>query len=724
MSTTMPDGDGCEATLTLLVVDDDVSTRMMTRAFLERAGFAIEEAGDGAEALRQLEAVRPDLILLDVDMPVMDGFETCQRLRSLEGYRHVPVLMLTGLDNDQAISRAYEVGATDFASKPINWSLLCHRLRYMLRASGVARELDKSRSGLAAAQQIARLGDWELNPATGEMRWSDELYRILGRVPGADRPTLAQFTTLTRASDMARFEAAIEEARDGSGRASLDMAISIDDRSARHVRQDIVRSEEVGARGLRLRGVVQDFTERRRSERRIQQLAFYDALTRLPNRVRFNDTLTRAVAKADGVDGRGGIAVLYLDLDDFKRINDTLGHAAGDALLQQAARRLAASVQTGQGEGARVMAARMGGDEFTVLVTGVDEVERLQRLAAAVVEALSAPFELRGQAVVSTPSVGIALHDGSLTPEGLLRNAEQAMYAAKRDLKGSIRVHDESMDAETQRTFAVDVQLRGALERKELAIHYQPQLDLRTGDPYACEALLRWNSTTLGPIAPDEFIPLAEENGCILEIGAWVLEQACRDAMSWSRRHLPIAGVAVNVSVLQFMQTGFVSQVSDVLARTGLEPHRLELEITESLLATDTESAVATLKALKRIGVTLSIDDFGTGYSSLSQIKHFPIDRIKIDRSFVQDLDTDPQNAAIARAVIAMGRSLGLRVLAEGVETEAHLSWLIEAGCDEIQGYWLGRPRPARELGSDLERIDALLRGLDRDWPAALRKAG
>ena len=707
----------------LLLVDDDVSTRMMARAYLERAGFTVEEAGDGAEALERLDTVCPDLILLDVDMPVLDGFETCTRLRERDAFRHVPVLMLTGLDNDEAISRAYEVGATDFASKPINWSLLCHRLRYMLRASQSARELDKSRSGLAAAQRIARLGDWELDPTSGDMRWSDEVYRIFGRVPDGGVPTLAELTALMRESDRPRFEAAIEEAIGGSGRASLDMALRIDERTERHVRQDIVRVDEGGGTGLRLRGVLQDFTERRRAERRIQQLAFFDSLTGLPNRVRFNEALARAVSAKEGEGD--AVAVLFLDLDDFKRINDTLGHAAGDALLKEAARRLSALVRARNEAGGRTLAARMGGDEFTVLVRGIADIEMLRAFAGDAVEALDAPFTFRGQTLFMTPSVGVALHDDdALTPEQLLRNADQAMYAAKRAGKSAICVHDESMDAEAQRRFALDAQLRHALERNELMIHYQPQLDLATGNTYACEALLRWTSGSLGPIFPDEFIPLAEENGCILEIGAWVLEQACRDAVSWSKRGLPIADVAVNVSVLQFVQPGFADLVRDTLERTGLAPERLELEITESLLAADTQSAVATLTALKEIGVTLSIDDFGTGYSSLSQIKHFPIDRIKIDRSFIRDLHTDEQDAAITRAIIAMCGSLGLRVLAEGVETAEHLKLLVDAGCNEIQGYWLGRPQPAAELIEDLGRIDALLRGLRWGEQAQLREAG
>ena|GEM_PF-524209 len=710
----------------LLVVDDDASTRMMARAFLEREGFLVHEASDGAEALDGLDTVRPDLILLDVDMPVLDGFATCERLRERTAYRHVPVLMLTGLDNDEAIRRAYEVGATDFASKPIKWSLLAHRLRYMLRASEGARELEKSRSGLAAAQRIARLGDWELDPSTGRMRWSDELYRILGRDPADVEPTLDSFLALIHESDRARFEAALEEVGNGSGRASLDVALRIDASTERHARQDIVLQARSGTDDLRLRGVLQDFSERRRAERRIQQLAFFDTLTGLPNRERFNDTLART-ARED-LSSDGGLAVLSLGLDDFKRINDTLGHAAGDTLLIEVGRRLSDLAHSYAAEGNRTMAARMGGDEFTLMLTGPVNADTLFSLARELIDMLHEPIAVRGQTVAMTPSVGIAMQDGETTsPESLLRNADLAMHAAKKAGTGSILLHDESMDAASQRRFAIDAELRLALERRELTINYQPQLDLADGSVYACEALLRWTSGKLGPVYPDEFIPLAEQNGTILEIGAWVMEQACLDALSWSEQELPMTTVAVNVSVLQFMQPGFADQVRETLERTGLDPARLELEITESLLAADTGSAIATLTALKSIGVTLSIDDFGTGYSSLGQLKHFPIDRVKIDRSFISDLHTDPRDAAITNAIIAMAGSLGLRVLAEGVETEEHRDRLIVAGCNEIQGYWLGRPLPAAALIDDLARIGGLLDGLvwaESDLPHPFAKVG
>jgi len=386
-----------DSSMNVLVVDDDASTRMMARAFLTRAGFTVEEAGDGAEALERVDASRPDLIMLDVDMPVLDGFDTCARLREREHLHGVPVLMLTGLDNDEAISRAYEAGATDFASKPINWSLLCHRLRYMLRASQSARELGKSRAGLSAAQRIARLGDWELDPASGRMRWSDELYRILGRTRAEEAPTLAEFTALIRESDRTRFAAAIDESVGGSGRASLDVTLCVDDRTERHARQDIERVDEGEGVGPRLRGVVQDFTERRDTERRIQQLAFFDALTGLPNRVRFTDTLTRAAAVAVADTGESALAVLFLDIDDFKRVNDTLGHETGDALLKEVARRLSTLARArGVGE-VRVTAARMGGDEFTLMVRGLGDVGELHGLAEELVRIFDDSFEIRGQ---------------------------------------------------------------------------------------------------------------------------------------------------------------------------------------------------------------------------------------------------------------------------------------------------------------------------------------
>ena len=700
-----------EARPTVMVVDDDAPTRMMAGGFLRRAGFDVVEAADGLEALERIEGARPDLVLLDVEMPRLDGFETCRRLRAAPGFAAVPVLMLTGLDDTGSIELAYRAGATDFATKPLQWSLLCHRLRYMLRASRAQVALAEKERGLAAAQRIARLGNWELDVPGGTMRWSEELCRICALAGDEAAPTLERFLARVHREDRERVRAWIGRAASDAlppgtpARPTIDCRLEPGPHGTRSVRQQVEAVRGADGRVERLLGVLQDFTERRRAERRIRQLAYFDSLTGLPNRVRFRERLERALGE---VAARGGrLAVLFLDLDDFKNVNDTLGHAAGDRLLGEVATRLRDGLADLVPE---PTVARMGGDEFTVLLPSIEEPGEAVAAARRVIELLERPYRLDGIEVRTGPSVGVAIHpDDGADADALVRNADMALYEAKRLGKGRYRVHDETMEAAARRRFAIDLGLRRALEAGTIEVHYQPQLDIAADLPSAAEALVRWTDETLGPVSPAEFIPVAEANGLILELGEHVLRTACARASRWREAGSPLRRVAVNVSVAQFTRPGFAALVARALDETGLAPEALELEITESLLAADVACARATLGELRRIGVELSIDDFGTGYSSLSQIKHFPIDRLKIDRSFVSDVTTEPQGAAIVRAVIAMAGSLGLRTLAEGVETEAQLRFLVEAGCDEIQGYWLCRPVPADALDAELERIRTLL---------------
>ena len=713
------DADG-GASPTVMLVDDDAPTRLMASGFLMQSGFRVVEAGDGLEALERLGAARPDLVLLDVEMPRLDGFETCARLRAVPGFATVPVLMLTGLGDTASIELAYRAGATDFATKPLQWSLLCHRLRYMLRASRAAEALAEKERGLAAAQRIARIGNWELDPASGRMRWSDELCRICALVPDGARPTLERFVERVHDDDRARVRAWLARAAAGEdARATMDCRLAPGPEGTRSVRQQVEAVRDPEGCVTRLLGVVQDFSERRRAERRIHQLAYFDSLTGLANRVRFRDRLERAVASAAARGGR--LAVLFLDLDDFKNVNDTLGHAAGDRLLGDVAHRLLEGF--GDGRGAPTL-ARMGGDEFTVLLPSIDAPDEAAAAARRAIEFLGRPYRIDDVEVRCRPSVGVAIFpDAGRDADALVRNADMALYEAKRRDKGGYRVHDEAMEAAARRRFAIDLELRRALERDEIAVHYQPQLDLTADTPCAAEALVRWTSETLGPVSPAEFIPIAEANGLILPLGERVLRTACAQARRWRDDGFPIRRVAVNISVAQFARPGFVPLVAAVLEETGLTPGALELEITESLLATDVVRAAGTLRELRAVGVQLSIDDFGTGYSSLSQLKHFPIDRLKIDRSFVSDVTSEAQDAAIVRAVVAMGASLGLRTLAEGVETAEHARFLRDVGCDEIQGYWLGRPLPADELAADMDRIATLL-GAPPVTDARLRRAG
>ncbi len=687
----------------VIVIDDDDTIRMLAHEFLSQEGFIVYEAVNGQEALEKIDSIEPDIILLDVEMPLLNGFETCVRLRESTQYSSTPILMLTGLDDSSSIDRAFTVGATEFATKPLNWTLLRHRLRYMLRASETIKQLGKSQHSLVAAQRIAQLGNWSLDTLTGTLELSEQLYSLLGINNDQSPSTLDTLISAVHNDDKNSVKLWIEGASKVSHVSSMEHRIIRGDSSVINVAQQLEAERDANGRVIYLQGIMQDVTERRKAEDKIFRLAYYDSLTKLPNRELFKSQLDRALFNVKNKDHH--IAVLFIDLDDFKKVNDTFGHAVGDQLLQQVSRRLENSVRgldslaVGHHAYQSETIARMGGDEYTVLLSSIKNPEDAKKVAARILENLTKPYKLDGNDVFTSPSVGIALYPQSgTTADELLKNADMAMYCAKREGKNLYVTHDDVMGDEVQRRYTLDIQLRGAMDRDELFLHYQPQLDLASGEMDGIEVLLRWNNIELGNVAPDTFIPIAEESGLIISIGEWVLRTACYTARKWLDSGLLFSRLAVNISVLQFVRPDFPDLVASILNDTGLDPETLELEITESLLAMDTDHAVHTLRKLKEIGVQLSIDDFGTGYSSLSQLKHFPIDRLKIDKSFIQGITSNLDDAAIANAIIAMANSMKLKVLAEGVESVEQLDYLRNNHCNEVQGYYLSRPIPATEM--------------------------
>ncbi|WJR76253.1 EAL domain-containing protein [Bradyrhizobium sp. NP1] len=437
----------------------------------------------------------------------------------------------------------------------------------------------------------------------------------------------------------------------------------------------------------------EDITEWQRAQEQISHMARHDALTDLPNRTLFREELDRALHLVKRGDR---LAVLCLDLDHFKEINDSLGHPIGDALLGEVAARLSGCLREND------TVARLGGDEFAIVqLCGGRESSEAAALAGRIVEVIAAPYEIGGHQIVIGVSVGISLApDDGNNPDELLKNADLALYRAKADGRGTYRFFEAGMDARAQARRLLELDFRVALQRDEFEVYYQPIRDVATGDMVVFEALVRWNHAQRGQIAPSNFIPLAEETGLILQLGDWVLRTACHEAAGWSQE----VGVAVNLSPVQFRNPNLVSSVMAVLDESGLPAQRLELEITESVLLQNSETTLAMLHELRANGVRISLDDFGTGYSSLSYLRSFPFDKIKIDRSFVNDLTSDSDSMAIVRAVTGLGKSLGITTTAEGVETAAQLELLRREGCTQAQGYLFSKPRPASEVEAMLSR--------------------
>ena len=430
---------------------------------------------------------------------------------------------------------------------------------------------------------------------------------------------------------------------------------------------------------------VRDITARKAAEELVRYHATHDALTGLPNRALFDDRLATALKHS----ARHGdmVAVLFLDLDRFKIINDTLGHSIGDALLIALSRRLRATVRDED------TVARMGGDEFIFVLRGLRSAEDAVKPAQKILEAIRPPFHIHGHELYVTASIGIGLYPGDgLGSDQLLKCADMALYRAKERGRDRVQLYKPTLNVRVVEQMVLEKHLRHALEQDQFQLVYQPQVALDSGQVVGLEALIRWRHPELGLVSPDDFVPLAEANGLIEPLGLWVLRTACMQYRAWRAEHLPGLRLAVNMSARQFQRSGLEARIREVLAETAMDARCLELELTESVLMQEGDSTAGLLESLSACGISLALDDFGTGYSSLSYLKRFPIKRVKIDRSFVRDINTNEGDAALARAVIAMAHGLGVDVLAEGIESLEQLAKLRRYGCDEGQGYFLGRP--------------------------------
>jgi diguanylate cyclase (GGDEF)-like protein/PAS domain S-box-containing protein len=552
--------------------------------------------------------------------------------------------------------------------------------------------LRKSQAMLARAQKMAGLGNWELDLGCGELTCSDEIYHIGGLNPVPERPTVDGFLHMVHRDDRTRVEQWLNQAQDQGGPTTIEHRIVQPEGEVRIVHQlvEVERHTPTG-RPVKLVGTVQDITALRKSEEQIAHQAYHDPLTGLPNRLLFNDRLKMALASAHRKGVR--LAILFLDLDHFKNINDSLGHAVGDLLLQAVAKRLVRWVR------AEDTVARLGGDEFILLLPGIENADLAVHAAQRIQESLRVPFSIREHELHVSVSVGITIFpDDGRDLDTLVRNADLAMYRAKDHGRDQYCLFTPAMNERMIKRMVLEADLRRAIERNEFLVHYQPKVDLATGRVTGLEALVRWQRPRVGLVAPDKFIPLAEETGLIVPLGLWVLRTACAQTRKWHEAGFGGLVVSVNLSPRQFRERDLVPMVGRVLDETGLPPDCLELEITENVVMHSVVEAIETLERLSSLGIRLSLDDFGRGYSSLYYLKRFPMNTLKIDRSFVADIATDRNDAAIVDTIISMGRSLNLMVIAEGVETEEQLALLRKHKCDQMQGFLFSRPVPADEI--------------------------
>lgn len=572
----------------VLICEDDSMQRLLVRQCLESEGMSVLEARDGYEALDLVSNNSPDFIFMDVDMPGISGIETCRRLRARDDAKDIPLLIVTGADDQETIDMGFEAGATQYITKPLNWPLLGRLVRYMLRSAETLKEL-KSK------------------------------------------------------------------------------------------------------------------------EDHLRYLAYFDHLTDLPNRRSFTEQLRRNLVSSENMNGQVGL--IMIDIDHFKRINDSIGHDRGDVVLKRIASRLqTCAAQIGpiatDFPGAKralpidafaLEIARPGGDEFSLIVRNPEGSEQLISIAEHIINCLSEPIQIPGHALVITPSIGIAMSpEHGRSPEEILTKADAAAYAAKAEGRQRARLYDTTIAADSALELSIEQGLRKSLKSTGLSLMYQPQVDLFTGAIIGAEALVRWQDEDGNAISPERFIPVAERSGVISDLGDWILNQVNQDAKQYAGQLPNKMTLALNLSPLQFNQSNFVERLTTTLKQLEIR-YKIELELTESTIMHSGEESIGKLQQLKNLGFKLAIDDFGTGYSSLNYLRRFPIDTLKIDQAFVGDIGTKAGNG-IVNAIVSMGQALGLDLVAEGVETSEQAMHLRERACYSIQGYLISPPVPIHEL--------------------------
>ena len=678
----------------------------------------VEAVHTAQEALARLPPnvdTGPDVLLLDFKLPGMNALDVVREVRH-ERALDLPVIVITGHGDETSAAQTLKLGATDYLVKQDD---LLQRLPVAIENAWYHAQLARERGALRESEERFR----QMAESIGDVFWLGDTARrrALYLSPAFERifcmPVAAVY------SDARAWVAHVHEDDRAMVLSYMDSTEAVDfeigfrvcppDRETRFVEMRVYVVHDGQGRLVRRAGVIQDVTERKAQEARIEHLAYHDSLTGLPNRAMLMDRLGQALSQAQRLGQQ--VAVLFMDLDRFKLVNDSLGHPAGDQLLKEIARRLRATLRDND------TVARVGGDEFQVVVCNVAGSVDAARIAEKLMRSLGEPFMLEGQELQVTASLGVSLfpRDGA-SGELLLKYADTALYEAKGEGRNVYRFFSPEMNAQAHGRLRLENDLRRAVERHELELHYQPQLDLATGEVCAVEALVRWRHPVRGLVPPNAFIPMAEETGLVLGIGEWVLNEACRQVAQWQRQgladNLSPLRVAVNISARQLQRPGLDDAVRRALSLSGLPAACLELEITESSVMLDPLHARSVLESLRGLGVLLSIDDFGTGYSSLAYLKRLPLDRLKIDRSFIGGIPADSDDTAIVETIIVMTHKLGLRVIAEGVETLEQRLQLVRQGCDEMQGFLLAQPVPAHELPTLLKTL--------KDAAAAARLSG
>ncbi len=691
----------------VLVADDDPMIRLLAEQALGNRSFKVVQAENGQDAFEIFKHKSPDLILCDVMMPVVDGYELCAFIRGTKQGEHVPIVMLTGLNDAESIEHAFSVGATDFCEKPVNWELLPYKLNYILRASSTFSDLQVSEERYSLVARGANDGLWDWDYKNNRVYFSPRWKSMLGfsedaigndpeewlaRIHPEDRGFVVADLDAHKSGKTSHFECEYRM-RNAEGNYRWMMCRSL-----------AVRDENDVA--YRMTGSQTDITDRKQAEEKLVFDAVHDALTGLPNRILFLDRLNHCI-ELSSRRSNFSFAVLYLDLNRFKIINDSLGHLLGDQLLVEVGSRLRRVIRKGD------TLSRLGGDEFAILCEEVDDITVVTSLADRIQKELSKPVDLDGQKVVVGCSIGITESSiGYGRPEDMLRDADTAMYRAKVRTGSRYEIFDLTMHERAMNVLKIESDLRLGLEEQQFEVFYQPIVEIGEDAVSGFEALIRWDHPKLGMLIPEEFIEVAIESRLIVPLGRWVLAQACRQMQAWKERWKEADEwtISVNLSAPELAQPDLVAALFDIIEDSGLAPRFLKLEITETSLIKNSGHALKTMNELRARGIHLSIDDFGTGHSSFSYLHDFPFDELKIDRTFISELDNRSDKQKIVNAIVSLAHNLGMTVVAEGSASGAIYENLRDACCEYAQGFSIMEPRRASEITNsiavDVDRTD------------------
>ena len=659
----------------ILVVDDEPVNRLVLKQILESNGYEVYEASSGQSAVSQLLEQSYDLVLMDLEMPGMNGVQAVRLVRQFKTQLQLPVIMVTS--KGSCDSEAFREGFNDYIKKPADKEVVLARvnLHLQLKRAQDSLLLSEERYALAAAGSNDGLWDWQL--AKGTLYCSDRMQSMLG-LPAKSLKTVTEWFDLIHEEDASRVQKDLNAHFCGeSDHFETELRLLHQSSGYRWMLCRGLAVRDLNGKVIRIAGSLTDITEGKVA----------DALTGLPNRLLFVDRVQRCVEQAKRYPSRR-FAILYLDVDGFKLINDSYGHEVGDEYLIAIAKRLETAVRSSDS-----VVSRLGGDEFAVLVENLKGTGCAEAVANRIIKSLSGPIRIKNRELFARASIGIAMNrGGEPAAEEMIREADVAMYFAKENSHLPYKVFEPQMASEAAERLEMSSELRNALSKQEMSLRFQPIVDLRNGATAGFEALVRWSNSKLGNVSPEEFIPLAEESGLIVNLGSFVIRTACAVASELSEIASEPLFMSVNVSMRQMISDDLLDVVSNALKDSGLMRHQLKLEVTETAVMDDPDECIELLEQLRALGVSIGLDDFGTGYSSLAYLHRLPLNVLKIDRSFVAAMFSSAENMAIIETILTLGKSLGLEVIAEGVETRKQLERLRDLGCRYVQGFLFSKP--------------------------------